>query len=102
MTNTIVSLRNVLGQDAIRTVSKHGYRFVMPVQGEPGIAREIYEKFARAKELTVQRSLESTTRARELYWLYLRRTQPLHSRGFGSADAAGFLGKFSANPSCSR
>ena len=39
LTNTVVSLRKVLGQDAIRTVSKHGYRFVLPVQGEPGIAR---------------------------------------------------------------
>ena len=92
LTNTIVSLRKVLGQDAIRTVSKHGYRFVMPVQGEPGIAREIYEKFPRAKELTVQRSLESTTRARELYWLCLAENRLLHSDGLGSADAAGFSG----------
>ncbi len=71
LTNTLVCLRKVLGRDAIRTVSKHGYRFVLPVQGEPGVAREIYEKFARAKELTLQRSLASVTLARDLYWICL-------------------------------
>jgi len=48
LTNTIVSLRKIVGRDAIRTVSKHGYRFELPVIGEPGIAPAAYEKFARA------------------------------------------------------
>lgn len=97
LTNTIVSLRKVLGRAAIRTVSKHGYRFVLPVQGAPGIARETYEKFARAKELTIERSLDSTTRARELYWACLA-----EDPGFAPAWAwlgrcSWFLAKFSAN-----
>jgi len=71
LTNTIVSLRKIVGRDAIRTVSKHGYRFELPVAGEPGVARTTYEKFARAKELTVQRSMESMYLARDLYWTCL-------------------------------
>ena len=39
LTNTIVSLRKIIGREAIRTVSKHGYRFELPVAGEPGVAR---------------------------------------------------------------
>ena len=70
-TNLIVSLRRVVGRDAIRTVSKHGYTFVLPVTGEPGIARVTFERFARARELTTQRSLESMMLARELYWTCL-------------------------------
>ena len=55
LTNVIVSLRKIVGPDAIHTVSKYGYRFVLPVTGEPGVTRSAYEKFARAKELTAQR-----------------------------------------------
>jgi DNA-binding winged helix-turn-helix (wHTH) protein len=71
LTNLIVSLRKILGNDAIRTVSKHGYRFELPVSGEPGVKRQTYEKFMRARELTTQRSLESMLLARDLYWTCL-------------------------------
>ncbi len=37
LTNTIVSLRKIVGRDAIATASKHGYRFELPVEGEPGV-----------------------------------------------------------------
>jgi DNA-binding winged helix-turn-helix (wHTH) protein len=95
LTNTIVSLRKVVGRNAIRTVSKHGYRFESAVAGEPGVSRGIYEKFVRARELTVQRSLESVLAARELYWTCLA-----HDPSFASAWArlgrcCWFLGKFS-------
>jgi DNA-binding winged helix-turn-helix (wHTH) protein len=40
LTNTIVALRKLIGYDAIRTVSKHGYRFVLPVDGEPRGCRD--------------------------------------------------------------
>ena len=99
LTNTIASLRKVLGQDAIQTVSKHGYRFVLPVRGQPGVAREIYETFARAKELTVQRSLESMTRARELYWLCLAEDPTFALAWAWLGRCCWFLGKFSGNPS---
>jgi len=71
LTNLIVGLRKILGRDAIRTVSKHGYRFELPVSGQPGVAQETYEKFTRARELTMQRSLESMLLARDLYWTCL-------------------------------
>jgi DNA-binding winged helix-turn-helix (wHTH) protein len=71
LTNLIVSLRKILGPDAIKTVSKHGYRLELPVSGEPGVGRETYEKFIRARELTTQRSLVSMSLARDLYWTCL-------------------------------
>jgi DNA-binding winged helix-turn-helix (wHTH) protein len=71
LTNAIVSLRKVVGRDAIRTVSKHGYRFELPVEGEPGVATEMYQTFSRAKELIAHRSLEGVRQAREMLWLCL-------------------------------
>jgi DNA-binding winged helix-turn-helix (wHTH) protein len=71
LTNLIVSLRKLLGRDAIRTVSKYGYQFELPVSGEPGVRRETYVKFIRARELTGQRSLRSMLVARDLYWTCL-------------------------------
>ncbi len=68
LTNTIVMLRKVLGRDAIQTVSKYGYRFQLPVLGEPGVGQAIYASFVRARDLTNHRSLESLFHARDLYW----------------------------------
>lgn len=99
LTNLIGALRKIVGRNTIRTVSKHGYCFDLPVLGEPGIRRSAYDKFLRAKELTTQRSLESMQLARELYWTALAE-QP----GFASAWAwlgrcCWFLDKFSTGPS---
>ncbi|KAA6459056.1 hypothetical protein DYQ86_17395 [Acidobacteria bacterium AB60] len=99
LTNTIVSLRKVVGRDAIRTISKHGYSFELPVSGEPGVARATFERFMRARELTAQRSLESMTLARDLYWICLA-----EDPGFAAAWAwlgrcCWFLGKFGSTPS---
>ncbi len=99
LTNTIVSLRKILGQDAIRTVSKHGYRFVLPVAGEPGVPRATYQKFARAKELTVQRSLESMSLARELYWTCLAEDPSFAPAWAWLGRCCWFLAKFSGNAS---
>lgn len=71
LTNTIVLLRKVLGRDAIQTVSKYGYRFTLPVLGEPGVQRGAYASFVRGKELAAERSLESILQARDLFWLCL-------------------------------
>jgi DNA-binding winged helix-turn-helix (wHTH) protein len=99
LTNTIVYLRKIVGRDAIRTVSKHGYRFELPVTGEPGVAHVTYERFARAKELTIQRSIESMHLARDLYWICLA-----EDPGFALAWAwlgrcCSFLDKFSSGSS---
>ena len=66
LTNTIVVLRKVFSRDAIQTVSKFGYRFALRVLGEPGVDRETYGNFVRAKELITERSLDSMLRARDL------------------------------------
>jgi DNA-binding winged helix-turn-helix (wHTH) protein len=71
LTNLMGALRRAVGRDAIRTVSKHGYRFELPVIGEPGVRPATYEKFLRAKSLIAQRSLESVQAARDLCWTVL-------------------------------
>ena len=71
LTNIIVSLRKLLGRETVRTVSKHGYRLELPVTGEPGIERAVYERFVRARDLTSQRSLDHMQEARELLWTCL-------------------------------
>jgi DNA-binding winged helix-turn-helix (wHTH) protein len=97
LTNTIVSLRKLVGHEAIRTVSKHGYRFEMKVECEPGVARGTYERFARAKELTAQRSLESMTQARELLWTCLAQDPGFAAAWAWMGRCCWFVGKFSGS-----
>src|ERR1700722_10649593 len=99
LTNLIVDLRKIVGRDAIRTVSKHGYRFELPVAGEPGVARATYEKFARAKELTAERSLESMCLARDLYWTCLAEDPTFAPAWAWLGRCCWFLDKFSGNSS---
>src|ERR1022692_2609319 len=54
LTNIVVILRKVLGHDAIQKASKYGYRFALPVLGQPGVAQTAYAHFVRAKELTTK------------------------------------------------
>lgn len=94
LTNLIVSLRKLVGRDAIRTVSKHGYRLELPVAGEPSLSPRTYEKFIRAKELTDQRSLQSMCSARDLYWICLAE-DPNFAPGWAwLGRCCWFLGKF--------
>jgi DNA-binding winged helix-turn-helix (wHTH) protein len=71
LTNIIVQLRKLLGREAIQTVSKYGYRFTLPVTGEPGVKQATYATFIRAKELLSERTLESIEQARDLFWVCL-------------------------------
>jgi tetratricopeptide (TPR) repeat protein len=101
LTNTVVILRKVLGRNAIQTVSKYGYRFKLPVLGEPGVGQAAYATFVRAKQLTSERSLDSMIRARDLYWLCLA-----EDPGFAQAWAwlgrcCRFIEKFSGGASVS-
>jgi hypothetical protein len=76
-----VLLRKVLGPDAIQTVSKHGYRLMVPVTGEPGIKHEAYESFIRGKELLAQRFPDAIAKARELFWFSLSHAPQFASQG---------------------
>jgi hypothetical protein len=49
LANIMVMLRKMLGREAIQTISKFGYRFTLPVMGEPGIDREAHESFVRER-----------------------------------------------------
>ena len=69
LTNIIGALRRTLGHEAITTVSRHGYRLSMAVEGEPGVRSETYRRFAHARELTLHRSLDSIRQAKDLYWI---------------------------------
>ena len=102
LTNTIVSLRKVVGRDAIRTVSKYGYRFDLPVTGEPGVGRAAYEKFSRAKELSAQRSVESMSLARDLYWTCLAEDPNFAPAWAWLGRCCWFLDKFSGGSSARR
>lgn len=99
LTNIIVSLRKAVGPEAIQTVSKHGYRFTLPVTGEPGIARLTYERFVRARELTAQRSVESMSLARELYWTCLAEDPTFAPGWVWLGRCCWFLAKFGASQS---
>ena len=95
LTNSIVSIRKAIGRDAIRTVSKHGYRFELPVESEPGIARKTYDVFSRAKELTANRSLDGVMRARELFWLCIAGDPTFASAWAWLGRTCAILAKFS-------
>lgn len=71
LTNIVVTLRKILRRDSIQTVSKFGYRFTLPVTGEPGVKQVAYASFVRGKELLQHRSPDSIQRARDLFWFCL-------------------------------
>jgi len=99
LTNIIVSLRKVLGREAIQTVSKFGYRFTLPVLGEPGIEQGIYATFLRAKELVTHRSLESMGQARDLLSLCVAEDPQFAAAWAWLGRSCRFLDKFKAGPS---
>lgn len=101
LTNIVVQLRKVFGREAIQTVSKFGYRFTLPVTGEPGIKQATYESFIRGRDLMAERSLESIARARDLFticvaddpqfatgWAWLGRTCRLMEKFRGAPPSA--------------
>ena len=99
LTNTIVQLRKMLGREAIQTVSKHGYRFTLPVVGEPGVERAAYASFIRGKELTAERSLESILQARDLFWLCLAEDPHFAAAWAWLGQCCRMLEKFKGGPS---
>jgi DNA-binding winged helix-turn-helix (wHTH) protein len=94
LTNVIVALRKVLGREAIQTVSKFGYRFTIPVVGEPGIAPTTYATFMRAKELAEFKSVDSMKEARDLFSVCVA-ADPTFAAGWAwLGRSARFLDKF--------
>lgn len=99
LTNTIVTLRKVLGRETIQTVSKFGYRFCAAVIGEPGIAAATYATFLEAKTLASVRSLESMARARDLCALCVAQDPNFAAAWAWMGRCARFLDKFTAGSS---
>jgi DNA-binding winged helix-turn-helix (wHTH) protein/tetratricopeptide (TPR) repeat protein len=101
LTNTIVNLRRILGREAVRTVSKHGYRFELPLISEPGVTRPVYERFLRARRLIEQRSLDHMQLARDLLWICLA-DDPSFAQGWAwLGRCCWFLDKFGQHASAS-
>jgi DNA-binding winged helix-turn-helix (wHTH) protein len=94
LTNVIVALRKVLGREAIQTVSKFGYRFCLPVLGEPGIHQATYTTFLQAKELANLRSLDSMARARDLFALCVAEDPAFATAWAWLGRCSRFLDKF--------
>jgi len=99
LTNVILSLRKTLGRRAIQTVSKFGYRFCLPVIGEPGVDQVVYARFVQGKELATIRSLESMTRARDLFALCVATDPQFAAAWAWLGRCSRFLDKFGAGPS---
>jgi DNA-binding winged helix-turn-helix (wHTH) protein len=97
LTNLIGDLRKTIGRNAIRTVSKHGYRFELPVLGEPGVRSSAYEKYLRAKDLVAQRSLEAMYTARDLYWITLAEEPEFASAWAWLGRCCWFINKFGSS-----
>jgi len=101
LTNIIVNLRKIIGRESLRTVSKYGYRFELPVSGEPGVSRATFERFARARELTTQRSVDSMNLARDYLWICLAESPSFAPAWAWLGRCCWFLGKFSGHrPAC--
>ncbi|MGA8110852.1 MAG: winged helix-turn-helix domain-containing protein [Acidobacteriaceae bacterium] len=99
LTNTIVSLRKLLGRDAVRTVSKYGYRFEAALLGEPGVSTAFYERFLRARQRIERRSLEDMQDARDLLSICLAE-DPSFAQGWAwLGRCCWFLDKFGPRPS---
>ena len=99
LTNVIVSLRKVLGRDAIQTVSKFGYRLCLPVVGEPGIEQATYAMFVRAKALATFKSLDSMSQARDLFSTCVAADPSFAAAWAWLGRCARFLDKFRAGTS---
>ena len=97
LTNVIVSIRKVCGREAILTVSKFGYRFTIPVVGEPGIHHTTYATFLRARELAELKSIDSMKQARDLFSVCVA-ADPTFAAGWAwLGRSARFLDKFRAD-----
>jgi len=94
LTNVIVALRKILGRQSIQTVSKFGYRFNIPVVGEPGIRQTTYATFLQAKELAALRSLDSMRRARDLFALCVAEDPAFAAAWAWLGRCSAFLEKF--------
>lgn len=99
LTNIIVTLRKILGRTAIETVWKFGYRFSLPVIGEPGIDPDIYATFVHAKQTFAVRSVESAASARDLFALCVTKDPTFAAAWAWLGRCYRFLEKFGVNPS---
>jgi DNA-binding winged helix-turn-helix (wHTH) protein len=98
LTNIIGNLRRVLGRDSIQTVSKHGYRFDIPVVGEPGILPATYERFVRARALATHRSVDSMQTAHDLFLTCLAEDPSFAAAWAWLGRCCLFLNKFRGSP----
>jgi DNA-binding winged helix-turn-helix (wHTH) protein len=97
LTNTVVTLRKVLGKTAIETVSKFGYRFTLPVTGEPGVDARVYATFVRAKQTFAARA-DAVRAARDLFLLCVTQDPEFAPAWAWLGRCYRFLHKFGVDP----
>lgn len=98
LTNTIVTLRKVLGKTAIETVSKFGYRFTLPVTGEPGVDPDVYATFLRARQSFAAKTPDAARAARDLFLLCVTKDPSFAPAWAWLGRAYRFLEKFGVDP----
>ena len=97
LTNIVVTLRKVLGKPAIETVSKFGYRFTLPVTGEPGVDDRVYATFVRAKQTFTARA-DAVRAARDLFLLCVTQDPEFAPAWAWLGRCYRFLHKFGVDP----
>src|SRR5688500_4961937 len=98
LTNTIVTLRKVLGKTAIETVSKYGYRFALPVTGEPGVDPDVYATFRRAGQSFAAKTSDAARAARDLFLLCVTKDPSFAPAWAWLGRTYRFLEKFGVDP----
>ena len=98
LTNIVVTLRKVLGKSSIETVSKFGYRFVLPVSGEPGVDPEVYATFLRARQAFALKTSDSAKSARDLFLLCVTKDPAFAPAWAWLGRSYRFLEKFGVDP----
>jgi DNA-binding winged helix-turn-helix (wHTH) protein len=98
LTNTIVTLRKVLGKTAIETVSKFGYRLALPVTGEPGVDADVYATFLRARQSFALKTSDAARAARDLFLLCVTKDPSFAPAWAWLGRTYRFLEKFGVDP----
>ena len=98
LTNIVVTLRKVLGKSSIETVSKFGYRFVLPVSGEPGVDPDVYATFLRARQAFALKTSDAAKSARDLFLLCVTKDPAFAPAWAWLGRSYRFLEKFGVDP----
>jgi len=102
LTNAVSLLRKTIGPDAITTVSKHGYRFGIPVSPLRTPSALAAQWMEQGKRLMNTRLTANVTQARHFFWLAIAEDPELAEAWTWLARACRFLEKGQIDPQNNR